>query len=192
MGTVYAIEATLQVNRKKAPGDTLREALAKEILAQADKGVGFGPDFSYEKLETLRGCLDLVFVEHQHMYDYKEEGNENEYTVYVNSGFDASYGWAFVMLDCFKAIVPLLEDGSELYIDNEHWVVENGLMIKTIINLPKSMDVPMPDPPIDESEMEDYINDQLSDRTGWCVNSYNYCTTRNTIHVTNIDWDTSD
>ena len=59
-------------------------------------------------------------------------------------------------------------------------------------NLPESMDIPMPDFPIDELEMEVYINDQLSNRTGWCVNSYNYCTTKNTIHVTNIDWDTSD
>lgn len=35
---------------------------------------------------------------------------------WLNSGFDASYGWESVMMDAFDKIAPFLEDGSVIVI----------------------------------------------------------------------------
>lgn len=127
MGAVYAIECTLKVNRQKAPGDTLREALAKILLKQLN-------DVTHEEVETLRGCLEIIFQARQRMFHYSEEGDENGYTIYIDSGFDQSYMWESFMTETFEEITPLLEDGSQLYVepdsDYDLIVVENGVAVQ--------------------------------------------------------------
>lgn len=56
----------------------------------------------------------------------KDTANED----WLNSGFDASYGWEDVMIDAFEKIAPYLEDGSQIKIypdsDYDHLVVKDG------------------------------------------------------------------
>ena len=52
---------------------------------------------------------------------------------WLNSGFNASYGWESVMMDAFEKIAPFLEDGSEIIIypdsDYDKAEVTNGKAI---------------------------------------------------------------
>lgn len=36
---------------------------------------------------------------------------------FVENGFDATYGWESVMMEMFEELAPVLEDGSDLFIN---------------------------------------------------------------------------
>lgn len=42
--------------------------------------------------------------------------DDNGWTTYSN-GFDATYGWESVMMEMFEELAPVLEDGSDLFIN---------------------------------------------------------------------------
>ena len=44
----------------------------------------------------------------------------------------------------------------------------------------------------DKDEIEDAINDYLSDEYGFCVNSWEYEIESDVIFISNIDWDTDE
>lgn len=66
--------------------------------------------------DTLDGVFKILLGFHQ------GEGESNKAddgsTHYVSS-FHASYGWAFVMYEAFKAIAFCLDEGSELFFDDD-------------------------------------------------------------------------
>lgn len=48
------------------------------------------------------------------MFDVAND--DNGWTTYSN-GFDATYGWESVMMEMFEELAPVLEDGSDLFIN---------------------------------------------------------------------------
>lgn len=58
--------------------------------------------------------LIAVFIGIGKMFDVAND--DDGWTTYSN-GFDATYGWESVMMEMFEELAPVLEDGSDLFIN---------------------------------------------------------------------------
>ena len=128
MGACYSIVCKFKI--KENMEEKIVETLNAKIDRAKEENVDYGverhyPDF--KKPYNLEELMKIFFVEHQKDFSYEKEGNE----IKIDSGFNASYGWEFVMYTAVRSIAPYLEDGSRLYLDGEGstvYRVKNGIL----------------------------------------------------------------
>lgn len=115
MGSVYSIRAKLKFKDKKKAIKILQD----KINRGKEENVDYGLD-TYRKSENLdiNDINDLisVFLIAGRELESDVEDLDDGWVIYDN-GFEASYGWESVMMEMFKELAPVLEDGSDLFID---------------------------------------------------------------------------
>lgn len=122
MGACYSVICKLKFNIQDEP-----KVLAK-IQEKYQKDLGDGVNFclekySFAKPESIEEFMALYFTEHQKMYNFDRTVLKNGNVVYyVDSAFDASYGWECLMEQFFENLGSLLMRGSilDMYPDNDH------------------------------------------------------------------------
>lgn len=125
MSACYGISfvVTIKEENEQKVIETLQERIKKAKEDNVNYGIKEIPN-------TFKELLEIFFVEHQKMFNFRRVGN----MWFVDSGFNASYGWECVMLNMFKDIAPYLENKSELTIDidndYDYLVVKNGKAIQ--------------------------------------------------------------
>ena len=126
MSACYSVNVELRV--KKDCEEKVVETLQNKMKRAKEEYVCYGE----EKIpNTLKELMGIFFVEDAVYYNYTQVGT----WYWVNSAFNASYGWETVMIEMFKEITPYLEDKSELYIDIENdydkLVIKKGKCVQT-------------------------------------------------------------
>lgn len=115
MGSVYSIRAKLKFKDKKKAIKILQD----KINRGKEENVDYGLD-TYRKSDNLdiNDIDDLisVFLIAGRELESDVEDLDDGWVIYDN-GFEASYGWESVMMEMFKELAPVLEDGSDLFID---------------------------------------------------------------------------
>lgn len=113
MGSVYSIHSQMKFKDK----DKAIKILQAKISRGKEEHIDYGLD-TYRKSENLDindiDDLIAVFIGPGSMFDVSND--DDGWTTYSN-GFDASYGWESVMMEMFEELLPVLEDGSDLFID---------------------------------------------------------------------------
>lgn len=125
MSACYSVNVELRV--KEGCEEKVIETLQNKIKRAKEEMVNYGIK---DIPNTLKELLGIFFVEDAVYYSYKQVGT----WYWVDSSFNASYGWETVMIDMFEEIAPYLEDKSELYIDIENdydkIIIKNGKAIQ--------------------------------------------------------------
>ena len=127
MGACYYIELKIKVRDEASAIKILQERIKRNteqgitnycLRNFAEKGIG---------TETLDDLFKIFLAGDRSSYE--TERQENNF-IYIQNGFDASYGWEVEMMEMFEEISSVLEDGSEFYIypdsDYDLLVIENG------------------------------------------------------------------
>ena len=125
MGQCYIIE--MDVRYPEANKEKIISTLSKYIL---DKQANSLAEFHLDEYaakgytpDTWEGVMTLLFT---------DRGAEIS-AHHVSAGFDASYGWEYIMVDAFKSIAHLLDDSSRLimHADNEEYTytIQKGKMV---------------------------------------------------------------
>jgi len=130
MGACYSVVFTAKI---KAGTEKLIVAQLNDKITRGDaERVDYAVTALYPKYKfpyTLEQLMDIFFVKHQDMYSLDMDDN----SIFVQSAFDASYGWETVMIDAVEELLPFLEDKTELYIDidegYDRFVVEHGKLV---------------------------------------------------------------
>ena len=117
MGACYSIDCKLKFNigNEQKVLAKMKECYQKHL----EKGVGFCEEkYSFKNNpEEVRDFMELYFAGHQKMFLIDRTIQKNGNIIYwVNSGFDASYGWHGVMTDLFESVAEFLMRGSALKI----------------------------------------------------------------------------
>lgn len=125
MSACYSVNVELRI--KEGCEGKVIETLQNKIKRAKEEMVDYGIK---EIPNTLKELLGIFFVEKGVYYSYKQVGT----WYWVDSSFNASYGWETVMINMFEEIAPYLEDKSELYIDIENdydkIIIKNGKAIQ--------------------------------------------------------------
>ncbi len=125
MSACYSVNVELRV--KEDCEEKVIKTLQDKIKRAKEEMVDYGIE---EIPNTLKELLGIFFVSHGDYYNYKQVGT----WYWVDSSFNASYGWESVMINMFEEIAPYLENKSELYIDIENdydkIIIKNGKAIQ--------------------------------------------------------------
>ena len=125
MSACYSVNVELRV--KEDCEEKIIKTLQDKIKRAKEEMVDYGIE---EIPNTLKELLGIFFVSHGDYYNYKQVGT----WYWVDSSFNASYGWESVMINMFEEIAPYLENKSELYIDIENdydkIIIKNGKAIQ--------------------------------------------------------------
>jgi len=126
MSACYSVNVELRV--KKDCEEKVIETLQNKIKRAKEENT----DYGIETIPTtLKELLGIFFVSHGDYYNYKQVGT----WYWVDSAFNASYGWETVMITAFKEIASYLDNKSELYIDIDNdydkLVIRKGECIQT-------------------------------------------------------------
>lgn len=126
MGACYYIELKIKIKNEIS----VIEILQERIKRNTEQGVNYClQNFRKNGIgtETLDDLFKIFLAGDRSSYEAERQEND---VIYIQNGFDASYGWETEMIEMFKEIAPALENGSEFYIypDNDYdlIVVENG------------------------------------------------------------------
>jgi len=116
MGACYSVVCKLKFNIQDEP--KVLAKMKEQYQKNLADGVGFCLDkYSFAKPESIEEFMALYFAEHQKMYDFDRTVLKNGNVIYcADSGFDASYGWHFIMYNFFENIAEFLMRGSYLKI----------------------------------------------------------------------------
>ena len=135
MGDCYSVELRVKVNPRKSTVSNLQKLLRQWMKDEA-KGMDGRPGVNWGLAEMRRaglrpdsfaGICKILLAFHQgdasHLVD--NDGFDG-----YRSGFNASYGWANVMVNAFLKMSRALEKGSSLWIHRDSGVdvykVEDG------------------------------------------------------------------
>ena len=142
MGDCYAVELRMKVKGSKANLAGIMRQWMKEMAKPSDAvgGHPLGVDWSLAayrregvRPRTLAGIVKILLAgwRSQPVRHVRKDG----FDLYAN-GFNASYGWGWVMLEAFRKMRHWLEDGSYLYVDRDDGVdvleIRNGRLWRRV------------------------------------------------------------
>ena len=114
MGSVYSIYSQMKFKDK----NKAIKILQAKIQQRKRKSILIMDWIHIRKSENLDindiDDLIAVFIGIGKMFDVAND--DDGWTTYSN-GFDATYGWESVMMEMFEELAPVLEDGSDLFIN---------------------------------------------------------------------------
>lgn len=116
MGACYSVGCKLKFNIQDE--SKVLAKMKEQYQKNLADGVGFCLErYSFVKPESIEEFMALYFAEHQKMYNFNRTVLKNGNVIYcADSGFDASYGWHFVMVNFFESVAEYLARGSYLKI----------------------------------------------------------------------------
>lgn len=123
MGQCYSISLRVRFTDEAAAV----KALQNKISRAEEERINYNLDKCAERGLTIHSIwhlLRIFFADHPYNC-YKDTPYSDDPTFHhITNYFDACYGWAYVMIDAFKDIVPFLADGSFCGITGDNDVFE--------------------------------------------------------------------
>lgn len=119
MGACYSVDLSMKI-KKNQEQEIIRRT--NDYMDRVRDNTVFE---NRNDLDTLDGCVKSIITDREYTKEILNDG-----TIHYVTYFDASYGWARVLVEWFEEIVPCLRDGSEMEIYPDNWyetfIVENG------------------------------------------------------------------
>lgn len=106
MGAVFWVEMKITFNDEERATEALK-SYVHGFLAKNPQCRYRGTGESFDEL------LGFVLADHQNNFHHKHAKRSKIH--WYSSGFDASYGWSWVIDEAFSAIAPYLANGSTYY-----------------------------------------------------------------------------
>lgn len=127
MSASYSVDLTVSLTDEQRAAEIVRKFIQDsnaEFNVDAFNAIGIGTDTFDNLMRIVLAGWESTPVKIEQIDDYRKYSND----------FDASYGWESVMIAVFKALVPVLRDGStlDLSADNAYvgYAVTGGKLVQ--------------------------------------------------------------
>lgn len=127
MGASYSVDLTVSLTDEEKAAEIVRKFIQDsnaEFHLDDFNAIGIGTDTFDDLMRIVLASWESTPVKIEQIDDYRKYSND----------FDASYGWESVMIAVFKALVPVLRDGStlDLSADNAYvgYAVTDGKLVQ--------------------------------------------------------------
>lgn len=127
MGASYSVDLTVSLTDEQRAAEIVRKFIQDsnaEFHLDDFNAIGIGTDTFDDLMRIVLASWESTPVKIEQIDDYRKYSND----------FDASYGWESVMIAVFKALVPVLRDGStlDLSADNAYvgYAVTGGKLVQ--------------------------------------------------------------
>lgn len=127
MGASYSVDLTVSLTDEQRAAEIVRKFIQDsnaEFHLDDFNAIGIGTGTFDDLIRIVLASWESTPVKIEQIDDYRKYSND----------FDASYGWESVMIAVFKALVPVLRDGStlDLSADNEcvRYIVTDGEVVQ--------------------------------------------------------------
>lgn len=127
IGASYSVDLTVSLTDEQRAAEIVRKFIQDsnaEFHLDDFNAIGIGTDTFDDLMRIVLASWESTPVKIEQIDDYRKYSND----------FDASYGWESVMIAVFKALVPVLRDGStlDLSADNAYvgYAVTGGKLVQ--------------------------------------------------------------
>lgn len=133
MGSCYYVKLKVKLKDEAKAIKALQDKISRADKEHINYGFNSCLKNKNYDLNVFDDLIRVFLAEHQN--DFTIKHTKKGFTRYT-SGFDATYGWESVMMEMFEELAPVLEDGSDLFINCNDGVdvlvIKNGKCIQEI------------------------------------------------------------